>query len=51
LSLGKLVADSRQSIQLYWFQGVFPTLAIALTVLGFAFVGDGLRDALDPRQN
>lgn len=50
-SLGKMVADSRQAIQLYWFQGVFPTLAIALTVLGFAFVGDGLRDALDPRQN
>ena len=50
-SLGKMVADSRSTIQLYWFQGVFPTLAIALTVLGFAFVGDGLRDALDPRQN
>jgi len=50
-SLGKMVADSRQSIQLYWYLGVFPTLAIALSVLGFAFVGDGLRDALDPRQN
>ncbi len=50
-SLGKMVADSRQSIQLYWYLGVFPTIAIALAVLGFAFVGDGLRDALDPRQN
>ncbi|CAN5494229.1 ABC transporter permease [soil metagenome] len=50
-SLGKMVADSRQSIQLYWYLGVFPTLGIALSVLGFAFVGDGLRDALDPRQN
>ncbi|MER3436243.1 MAG: peptide ABC transporter permease [Chloroflexota bacterium] len=50
-SLGKMVADSRQWFQLYWHLAVFPTLAIALSVLGFAFVGDGLRDALDPRQN
>ena len=50
-SLGRMVADSRQAIQLYWYLGLFPTLAIALAVLGFAFVGDGLRDALDPRQN
>jgi ABC-type dipeptide/oligopeptide/nickel transport system permease subunit len=50
-SLGRMVADSRQAIQLYWYLGLFPTLAIALSVLGFAFMGDGLRDALDPRQN
>jgi oligopeptide transport system permease protein len=50
-SLGKMVADSREAIQLYWYLGFFPALAIALAVLGFAFVGDGLRDALDPRQN
>jgi ABC-type dipeptide/oligopeptide/nickel transport system permease subunit len=50
-SLGKMVADSRQWFQLYWHLAVFPTLAIALAVLGFAFLGDGLRDALDPRQN
>ena len=29
---------------------VFPGLAIILTVLSLNFVGDGLRDALDPRQ-
>jgi oligopeptide transport system permease protein len=50
-SLGKMVADSRQWFQLYWYLAVFPTVAIALAVLGFAFLGDGLRDALDPRQN
>ena len=49
-SLGKMVADSRQYIQLYWYLGLFPSAAIALAVLGFAFLGDGLRDALDPRQ-
>jgi oligopeptide transport system permease protein len=50
-SLGKMVADSAQSIRVYWYLGLFPTLAIALIMLGFTFVGDGLRDALDPRQN
>lgn len=49
-SLGKMVSDSRQYIQLYWHLGLFPSAAIALAVLGFAFLGDGLRDALDPRQ-
>jgi oligopeptide transport system permease protein len=50
-SLGKMVADSAQYISVYWYLGFFPTLAIALLMLGFTFVGDGLRDALDPRQN
>src|SRR5690606_31257554 len=49
-SLGKMVADSAQYIRVYWHLGLFPTLAIALIMLGFSFVGDGLRDALDPRQ-
>lgn len=50
-SLGKMVADSAQYISVYWYLGLFPTLAIALAMLGFTFVGDGLRDALDPKQN
>ncbi|MGC4105820.1 MAG: ABC transporter permease [Thermomicrobiales bacterium] len=49
-SLGKMIADSAQYIRVYWHLGLFPTLAIALIMLGFSFVGDGLRDALDPRQ-
>ena len=32
-----------------WWWGVFPAIAIVLTVLGFNLFGDGLRDALDPR--
>ena len=32
-----------------WWWGVFPAIAIILTVLGFNLFGDGLRDALDPR--
>lgn len=50
-SLGKMVSDSAAFIQINWHLGLFPTLAIALAMLGFTFVGDGLRDALDPRQN
>ena len=30
---------------------LFPVLAIGLTMLGFTFLGDGLRDALDPKGN
>ncbi len=50
-SLGRMVADSAPYIRVYWYLGLFPTMAIALAMLGFTFVGDGLRDALDPRQN
>ena len=51
-SLGKMVADnSGSTIRVYWHLAFFPTLTIALAMLGFTFVGDGLRDALDPRQN
>lgn len=50
-SLGKMVADSSSYIRVYWHLGLFPTLLIALIMLSFSFVGDGLRDALDPRLN
>ncbi|MEJ7838987.1 MAG: ABC transporter permease [Thermomicrobiales bacterium] len=49
-SLGKMVGDSSNYIRVYWHLGFFPSIAIALIMLGFSFVGDGLRDALDPRQ-
>jgi peptide/nickel transport system permease protein len=46
---GKMLADSRAYlIQAPWTM-IFPGLAIMLTVLGFNLMGDGLRDALDPR--
>ncbi|MGI9148849.1 MAG: peptide ABC transporter permease, partial [Chloroflexota bacterium] len=35
--------------RVYWYLGLFPTLVLALTMLSFSFVGDGLRDALDPQ--
>lgn len=50
-SWGKMVADANSYIQVYWHLGLFPTLMIAITMLTFSFVGDGLRDALDPHLN
>jgi oligopeptide transport system permease protein len=50
-SWGKMVADSSSYIRVYWHLGLFPTLMIAITMLTFSFVGDGLRDALDPHLN
>src|SRR5258706_34268 len=50
-SWGKMVADSSSYIRVYWHLGLFPTLMIAITMLSFSFVGDGLRDALDPHLN
>jgi ABC-type dipeptide/oligopeptide/nickel transport system permease subunit len=48
-SWGKMAGQSFGNIEVYWHLGLFPTLMIALTMLSFSFVGDGLRDALDPR--
>jgi oligopeptide transport system permease protein len=48
-SWGKMVGVSNSYMRVYWYLALFPTLLIALTMLGFSFVGDGLRDALDPK--
>ena len=49
-SWGKMIDDSRE----FWFTAphlfIFPGLMIALAVLAFNFIGDGLREKLDPRQ-
>lgn len=48
-SWGKMVGISGAYVRVSWHMALFPTLAIALAMLGFSFVGNGLRDALDPR--
>jgi oligopeptide transport system permease protein len=47
-SWGKMIGESLGYLQGYWYMGFFPTLSLAITVLCFNFVADGLRDALDP---
>jgi peptide/nickel transport system permease protein len=49
-SWGAMLADGRVDMQRAWWETVFPGAAIFITVLAFNLVGDGLRDALDPRQ-
>jgi len=46
---GSMLASSRQYINVAPHVAAFPGVAIFLTVLGFNLLGDGLRDALDPR--
>ena len=48
-SWGKMVGISIAYARVSWHLALFPTLAIAFLMLGFSFVGDGLRDALDPK--
>ncbi|MCH8814336.1 MAG: ABC transporter permease [Chloroflexi bacterium] len=48
-SLGRLVSDGYNYIQVNVWLVIFPAGAIALLMLCFTFLGDGLRDALDPR--
>jgi oligopeptide transport system permease protein len=43
-----MVSESLGYLRVYWYMGLFPTLTIALAMFGFNFLGDGLRDALDP---
>ena len=47
--LGAMVADGQSVLLQAWWLSTFPGLAIVVTVLCFNLVGDGLRDALDPR--
>lgn len=46
---GKMLSDSKQYMTSAPWTMIFPGLAIMLSVLGFNLVGDGLRDALDPK--
>ena len=48
-SWGLLIRDGAVSMEEYWWLLVFPSLAFSLTLFSLNFMGDGLRDALDPR--
>jgi peptide/nickel transport system permease protein len=48
---GAMIAQGRNYVTSYWWIAVFPGLAISFAVLGFNFIGDGLRDALDVEVN
>ena len=49
-SWGNMIANGREFLTLYPWIALVPGAALMLTVLGFNFLGDGLRDVLDPKR-
>lgn len=49
-SWGALASAARENLRFYPYQLFFPSLMIILTMLSFSLLGDGLRDALDPKE-
>lgn len=49
-SWGALASAARENLRFYPYQIFFPSLMIILTMLSFSLLGDGLRDALDPKE-
>jgi oligopeptide transport system permease protein len=50
-SWGSLAAEGIQNIAVFPWQLIFPGVTMALTLFSLNFIGDGLRDALDPKMN
>ena len=48
-SWGAMISDGSHAISSYPNQAIFPAVALFLIMFAFNFLGDGLRDALDPR--
>jgi peptide/nickel transport system permease protein len=48
-SWGNILTSGKDNIQIAWWLSLFPGLAILVTVLSYNLLGEGLRDALDPR--
>jgi len=48
-SWGRMLSEARDYMELAPWMSIFPGIAIMLTVIGFNFLGDGIRDSLDPR--
>jgi peptide/nickel transport system permease protein len=48
-SWGNILIDGKANIEIAWWLSVFPGMAILVTVMAYNLVGEGLRDAFDPR--
>jgi oligopeptide transport system permease protein len=48
-SLGSMCSDAIDTITVYPYRLLFPAIILSLLVLSLNLVGDGMRDALDPR--
>jgi peptide/nickel transport system permease protein len=50
-SWGNMLTSGKDYLEVAWWLSLFPGLAILITVLGFNLLGEGLKDALNPRLN
>src|SRR6202042_1224872 len=48
-SWGNMLSDAQNYYQVAWWYVVFPAAALLITTLAFNLLGDGIRDAMDPR--
>lgn len=46
---GNILSEGKETIEIAWWLSVYPGLAILITVLSYNLLGEGIRDALDPR--
>jgi peptide/nickel transport system permease protein len=49
ITWGQQLQGASEAVKEAWWEGIFPGLFITLLVFGFSLLGNGLRDALDPR--
>jgi oligopeptide transport system permease protein len=50
-SWGILINDGAQKLDIYPWMLIFPALFFSLTIFALNFIGDGVRDALDPKES
>jgi peptide/nickel transport system permease protein len=48
-SWGNILTGGKDNLEIAWWLSLFPGLAILITVMGYNLLGEGIRDALDPR--
>ena len=48
-SIGLMISDATELVTTYPWEVLLPSIVLAIIVLAFSFLGDGLRDAFDPR--
>lgn len=48
-SWGNMLTEGKDTLEIAWWLSVFPGMAILITVMGYNLLGEGIRDALDPR--
>jgi peptide/nickel transport system permease protein len=49
--LGQMLSDGASNMGTNYWEVLFPSLFLTIVILAFTFLGDGVRDAVDPRMN